>query len=219
MNRLHILIVPVLAAATLSACAPAATGGGPAPITPTSRWQLRAEPRMDRIALAVHDAGLSPTQRSALTELALRARADGASEIVVEAPSGDDPAALQTAYATSETLRASGVPVRISGYAAPHPRAPVVVGFMRLQAATYDCSREWGSLTRHASNLSPQGFGCTTASNMAAQIADPRDLLGQRPMDPADASRRTIVIEHYRRGEPTSARVDDDTAQLSDAID
>ena len=219
MNRLQILIIPALATAALSACAPTASGGGPLPMTPTARWQLRAEPRMDQIALAVHDAGLSPTQRSALSDLALRARADRASEIVVEAPSGDDPAALQTAYATSEALRAAGVPVRISGYAAPHPRAPVVVGFARLQAVTYDCSREWGSLTRHSSNGMMQGFGCATASNMAVQIADPRDLLGQRPMDPADASRRTVVIEHYRRGEPTSAQIDDDTARLSDAID
>ena len=62
------------------------------------------------------------------------------------------------------------------------------------------------------------GLGCSTISNMAAQIADPRDIMGQRPMDPADAGRRTVVIQNYRRGEPTGAQVPDDAAQLSDAI-
>lgn len=208
-----------MAAVALSACGGSASGGGPQPLTPLSRWQLRVEPQMDRIALAVHDAGLSTPQRAALADIALRARAEGSPEIVVEAPTGDDPAALQMAYSAAESLRGAGVPVRLAAYSAPHPRAPVVVGYTRLQAVTYDCSSQWGSLTRHADNGTAMGLGCATISNMAAQIADPRDILGQRPMDPADASRRTVVIEHYRAGEDTRTRIDDDTVQLSNAID
>ena len=208
-----------LTAMALSACGAPASGGGPQPLTPLSRWQLRVEPQMDRIALAVHDAGLSGTQRAALAEIATRARAEGSPEIVVETPSGDDPVSLQTAYAAAESLRGAGIPVRLAAYAAPHPRAPVVVGFTRLQAVTYDCPSQWGSLTRHADNGTAMGLGCSTISNMAAQIADPRDILGQRPMDPADAGRRTVVIQHYRLGEDTRTRIDDDVAQLSDAID
>lgn len=208
-----------LAGVVLTACGAPASGGGPQPMTPLSRWQLRVEPQMDRIALAVHDAGLSSTQRAALAEIAMRARAEGSPEIVVEAPSGDDPASLQTAYSAAESLRGAGIPVRLAAYSAPHPRAPVVVGYTRLQAVTYDCSSQWGSLTRHADNGSALGLGCATISNMAAQIADPRDILGQRPMDPADAGRRSAVIQLYRQGEDTRTRIDDDSAQVSQAID
>lgn len=202
----------------LAACGTPSSGGGPAPMTPLSRWSLQVEPQMDRIALAVHENGLSSTQRSALSNLALRARAEQSSEIVVETPSGDDPASLQMGWAVAEALRSSGLPVRIEAYAAPDPRAPVVVGFARLQAVRHDCSQQWGSMTRHADNLAPMNLGCSTISNMAAQIADPRDILGQRPSDPADAGRRTVVIQHYRQGESTATSGGGDTAQLSDAI-
>ena len=212
------LVALASAGVLVSARGAPASGGGPEPLTPLSRWQLRVEPQMDRIALAVHDNGLSAAQRTALSNLAMRARTEQSPEIVVETPSGDDPASMQMGWAIAEALRPAGVPVRLAAYAAPDPRAPVVVGYARLQAVTYDCSRQFGSLTRHADNGPALGLGCATISNMAAQIADPRDILGQRPMDPADAGRRTVVIQHYRQGEPTASQVDDDTAQLSDAI-
>ncbi|MBN8551383.1 MAG: CpaD family pilus assembly protein [Caulobacterales bacterium] len=214
-------VIAVLAAgsALLTACGTPASGLGPEPLTPLSRWQLRVEPQMDQIALAVHESGLSPAQRSALASLALRAGQAQSAEIVVEAPSGDDPAALQMAWAVAEALRPSGTPVRLSAYSAPDPRAPIVVGFARLQAVSYDCSQQWGSLTRHADNGPSQGLGCATISNMAAQIADPRDIQGQRPMGPSDAGRRTVVIQHYRQGEPTAAQTTGSGgSQLSSAI-
>jgi pilus assembly protein CpaD len=208
-----------LAGLVLSACGAPASGGGPQPLNPLSRWRLQVEPQMDRIALAVHDAGLSEPQRAALADIALRARAEGSPEIIIEAPSGDDPASLQMAYSAAESLRGAGVPVRLAAYTAPHPRAPVLIGYTRLQAVVQDCSTQWGSLTRHADNGTALGLGCATISNMAAQISDPRDILGQRPMDPADAGRRSVVIQAYRAGEDTRTQSEDATAQLSDAID
>ena len=212
------LVTLSLSAGLLAACGGSASIREPQPLTPLSRWQLRVEPQLDRIALAVHDSGLSANQRSALANLVMRARAEQSSEIVIELPSGDDPATLQTGWAVSEALNSSGIPVRTVAYSAPDPRAPVVVGFTRLQAVTYDCSRQWDSLTRHASNMPHASFGCATASNMAAQIADPRDIAGQRPMSPADAGRRTVVIQSYRRGEATATQTGNDTANVSEAV-
>lgn len=210
-----------LSAALLAACGAPASGGGPLPLTPTSRWALQVEPQLDRIALAVRETGLSARQQAAVQDLAWRSIAEGAPEVIVEAPYGNDPAALETAWAVGRALEAAGVPaarIRMASYNAPDPRAPVLVGFARLQAVTYDCSRQWGELTRHADNGSPMGFGCATASNMAAQIADPRDILGQRPMDPADAGRRAVVIDLYRRGQDTRTAVESDAA-VSTAVD
>ena len=212
------LVTLSLSAGLLAACGGSASIRQPEPLTPLSRWQLRVEPQLDRIALAVHDNGLSANQRSALASLVARARAEQSSEIVIEMPSGDDPATLQMGWAVSEVLGASGVPVRTVAYGAPDPRAPVIVGFARLQAVTHDCSRQWESLTRHANNTSYSGLGCATISNMAAQIADPRDIMGQRPMGPSDAGRRTVVIQSYRRGEGTSTHTSSDSTTVSDAV-
>uniref|UniRef100_UPI0025FA3F5E CpaD family pilus assembly lipoprotein n=1 Tax=Brevundimonas sp. TaxID=1871086 RepID=UPI0025FA3F5E len=141
--------------------------------------------------------------------------AEGAPEVVVEAPAGDDPVSLEMAWAVGRALESAGVPagrVRLVAYAAPDPRAPVLVGFERLQAVTHDCSRQWGDLTRHADNGAALGLGCATISNMAAQIADPRDILGQRPLGPADAGRRAVVIDRYRQGLPTSTQGSEETS-------
>lgn len=217
------LISLAILAGALAACGAPASGGGPSPLTPLSRWELQVEPGLDRIALAVRDGGLSANQHAAINALASRYRAEGASEVVIETPSGDDPTALQTAWAISEAVRSAGVPasqIRMAAYHAPNPRAPVLIGYTRLQAVRYDCSSQWGDLVRHANNQSAMGLGCSTISNMAAQIADPRDIAGNRPMDPADAGRRTVVLERYRQGEPTQTQsFDEGGGEVATAID
>ena len=50
---------------------PASLGGEP-PLTPTSRYSLQVEPGVDRIALAVHETGLSANQQAALSDLVAR---------------------------------------------------------------------------------------------------------------------------------------------------
>ena len=59
----------VLAVAAVSALLAGCVGGpaggeGPAPLTPTSRFSLQVEPGIDRIALAVHEDGVSPDRKS-----------------------------------------------------------------------------------------------------------------------------------------------------------
>ena len=49
-------------------------------------------------------------------------------------------------------------------------------------------------------------FGCANQHNLAAMVADPRDLDQSRRLDDApDAARRAAVIGHYERGEPSQA--------------
>ena len=49
------------------------------------------------------------------------------------------------------------------------------------------------------------GLGCAVNANIAAQIADPRDIVGHRPISPPDSGRAAVVFDNYRRGEVTSA--------------
>ena len=59
-------------------------------------------------------------------------------------------------------------------------------------------------MTDTSENKNYFNFGCASQQNLAAQIADPRDLLSPRGVDSIDAGRRTTVLDNYRRGEPTT---------------
>ena len=98
--------------------------------------------------------------------------------------------------------------IRLVSYAAPDPRAPVVVGFETLRAVAPECGRNWGNLSRSGDNQSASNFGCAITANLAAQIADPRDIQQPRAMTSADASRRTVVFDQYRAGKQTSAEAE-----------
>ncbi|WP_428152968.1 CpaD family pilus assembly protein [Brevundimonas sp.] len=212
-----VIRTPIIALLTTTALALGACVGGPAslggepPLTPTSRYQLQVEPDLDRIALAVHDTGLSPAQGDALQALVGRYRYVDAVPMVIEAPAGNDPVALKTAYDIKSILAASGVsPDRITlvSYAAPDPRAPVVVGYQTVRAAVPQCGTTWGNLSRTGDNQSGSNFGCAVTANLAAQIENPRDIQRPRTMTPADAGRRTVVFDLYRSGKPTAAEAE-----------
>ncbi|MGV8929872.1 MAG: CpaD family pilus assembly protein [Brevundimonas sp.] len=207
MKRALTSAVFVLAAGiAITGCASTSSDMGP-PITPLSRYALQVEPGLDRIALAVHEQGLSANQHAALRDLAGRYRVSGAGHIRIESPAGDDPVAVEQAYAVRSFLQASGVPgerIHMAAYAAPDSRAPVLAGFETLRASIPDCAAEARNMAGRASNQSSGGFGCAITANMAAQIADPRDILGARPMTPADSGRAAVVFDNYRKGQNSS---------------
>ena len=197
-----------LAACTgiVSACA--STDPLPPPLTPTSRYVLQVEPGMDRIALAVHDQGLSGNQQAALAALAGRFAASRADVIRVEAPTGDDPAAARAAWGVRDALAALGVPaerVLVTAYAAPDPRAPVLAGFEVLTAHVPNCAEAQRASVSSFSNQPSAAFGCAVTANLAAQIANPRDIVAPAAIDAAEAGRRAKVFDTYRAGTPTSA--------------
>lgn len=208
----------------LSACAGGpASLGGEAPLTPTSRFTLQVEPGLDRIALAVHETGLSANQMAALDALIGRFAMEGAPALVIEAPGGGDPVATQAAWNVRAAFEAAGVPgdrIQMVGYAAPDPRAPVLVGFETVRAVVPQCGTQWGNLGRTGDNQSASNFGCAVNANLAAQIANPRDIVAPRAMTPSHAGRRSVVFDAYRKGTATSAEREAlvASAQISRAV-
>lgn len=202
-------VVVMAAALTLAGCATATTGQmNIAPVTPLSQYVLQVEPGVDRIALAVHDQGLSANQHEALRALVARFSAEQATVLRIEAPTGNDPATSAQAYAMRDVIQSMGVPgqmIQVVGYDAPDPRAPVLAGFEVLRAHIPDCSAEPRNLSSRFSNLPTGGFGCAVTANMAAQIADPRDIRGPRALQPADSGRAAVVFARYRQGQLTAA--------------
>lgn len=204
--RLRALLA-LAAAAAISACA-ASGGTADLPRTPLTRYTLQVEPGLDRIALAVRFDGLSTAQDAAVRDLTARWRSAGYGPLVIQAPDGSDPVALETAWRVHAALRASGAPeeaIVMTAYAAPDARAPVLVGYETIQARVVDCAREQGPREGRFSNQSSHGLGCAVTSNMAAQITNPRDIIQPRDMPPAETGRAATVFANYRQGTQTSA--------------
>ena len=196
----------VVSTGLLGACASTATPE-PAPITPLSRYALQVEPGLDRIALAVHEDGLSRSQHAALTDFVDRFASSGAAVVRIEMPAGEDPAAASQAYAVRAQLRAWGVSdqsLYLASYDAPDARAPILVGFETVRARLPNCAIEPRNMVGRASNQVSGGFGCAITANMAAQIANPRDILTPRTMTPPDSGRAAVVFDRYRKGEASS---------------
>lgn len=197
------------ATALLSGCVGLpAEGTGQAPLTPTQRFTLQVEPGVERVALAVRDQGLSFNQQAAIVDMANRFALEGAPVIRVEIPSGQDALAADMGWRVKAHLEQIGVPayqVEVVGYAAPDPRAPVLLGYESLRAVVPQCGTQWTNLTRTANNQTQANFGCAVTANLAAQIANPRDIIQPRTMTPIDGGRRAVVFDNYRKGEATAA--------------
>lgn len=208
LNLRHLLVLAATGAALSGCVGGSASLDSAPPLTPTSRYSLQVEPGMDRIALAVREDGVSPAQRAALTDLANRFSLEGAPVLIVEAPAGEDAAAARSAWNVKATLEEAGVPaglIRVVSYPAPDARAPVLAGFETVRAVVPQCGTQWGNLSRTGDNQSASNFGCAVTANLAAQIADPRDIVRPRAMTPSDAGRRGVVFDNYRKGDITSA--------------
>ncbi|OYX68361.1 MAG: pilus assembly protein CpaD [Caulobacter sp. 35-67-4] len=219
MNKPPVKSVLLLGAAllTLSACASARVEPPvPAPVsrTDSEKWrdQIKVDGRADEIQLAVHATGVSANQDQALSALVSRWLSAQAREIVVSAPVGGGDAAGGMAVQVRERLVFYGAApgqVRVVGYdAIGLDRAPLRVGFEIFTAEGPTCGR-WENLTATRKNEAYGNFGCAVAANLAAQIANPEDLIRPRDSTPIDAGRRDTVVGKYRKGEVTSSAKDD----------
>ena len=213
----------LLAALALSACKTLSEDkhAGEQTITPTAQFPLHAEAHPDEIRLAVHAGGLSHDQGEALIALANRWLDAGSGAVTIQVPTrgADIKAANQDSAAAQSLLVTMGVPsdhIQRVGYDPQDgAAAPLVVGFAAYEAVVPACGKSWENLSNNTHNTTMTNFGCAVQANLAAQIANPADLAGPRPVDPPDAMRRAVVLSKYHQGEVTTAAKDQ---QASGAI-
>lgn len=219
----HTAIALLFAASALGACATSSTPGQLPPLTSLSNYVLEVEPGLDRIALAVHDNGLSANQQAALTALVQRFAVEQADVIRIEGPSGGDPVSARITWSVRDALTGMGVPsnrLQVVAYEAPNPRAPVLAGFETVRAHIPNCAATPAQLGGSWSNQASPDFGCAVTANLAAQIANPRDIVQPRGMSGADQGRRSKVFELYRAGTATSAPQEElVNGRISKAVD
>lgn len=164
------------------------------------------------LPIVASDAKLAFADQGRVEDFADRFKASGADSIQVQLPAGstNEFAANRVSGSIVETLRKRGVgrnhifvqPYSATGAVGP---VPIRLSYAALVAKTGPCGRWPEDLTETSENKNYFNFGCASQQNLAAQIADPRDLLSPRGVDAIDAQRRTTVIDNYRRGEATES--------------
>ena len=107
--------------------------------------------------------------------------------------------------------------ILIATHSAPGNDSRLEVNYIAYRAHADACG-DWSTdLDNTIDNRPAPNFGCATQHNIAAMVSDPRDLLGPRPMDEADARRRQTVIGNYDQGKPTAAiKSADQSAAITD---
>ena len=94
----------------------------------------------------------------------------------------------------------------------------VVVSYSNYVATPSACGDFGGDVSNRFLSRSTNNFGCATQNNLAAMLADPRDLVAQQDAAPTDASRRDDVLQKYREGQSTSSTADQQNAQNASDI-
>jgi pilus assembly protein CpaD len=199
----------------LGACTTPASGlkkNDAPPVNPGELYKMQAEQAPDEIRLGQHPDGLSDHQRAAIGDYARGYIEAGGEQVVIRTPAGGGEAAARMAQGAKAALEAAGLSaheIALDVYNADQPGAPIRLVYERWRAKSIACGQSWNSLTNTRDNEAQSNFGCAVTANMAAQIADPRDINGPRNMDASDAARRATVLDKYRKGEVTSAQADD----------
>jgi pilus assembly protein CpaD len=213
------LLALSLLAAAVAGCKttdePGAHFAGLTLVDPSQRHPILVsqEPATMGIRVPRGSSGLSPAQKAQVVGFLERYRGTdaGNSKLVVAVPSGS-PNETSVVRAVGD-LRAM---IASSGFAESNVvvepylesrdgGAPIRLSYLRYVAQGPECGLWPANLAREPRNLEYHNFGCAQQHNLAAQIANPADLLGPRTMEPADSERRTVVFDKYRQGRPTGA--------------
>lgn len=77
--------------------------------------------------------------------------------------------------------------------------APIRLSYVATTAMVASQCGEWPkNIAPDMANRQYHNFGCAYQNNLAAQIANPSDLLGPRAMTPVDAESRANALNRYR---------------------
>jgi pilus assembly protein CpaD len=135
-----------------------------------------------------------------------KAHATGTVEILAPQGAENAMAVSSARRQIRQELVAGGIPPRRivdSSYPArgAGDAAPIRLRFMATTATTNACGQWPEDLNDNAfDNKNYYNFGCSQQNNLAAQIANPTDLIAPRAETPIDAEQRGKIISDYRSG-------------------
>ena len=134
-------------------------------------------------------------------------RVHGNGSLGISVPGGASSRAAITYF--GERAATSGISrdkILVSTHDTANGDQRVDVSYIAYTARTQACG-DWSENESFTlDNQTPKNFGCSVQQNIAAMVADPRDLMGPGgPMGPVDTARRAVVMDHYEKGEITQA--------------
>jgi len=213
-------IASLLAALAAGSCAtPYNSNDGPME-DPAVNHPIVVEPnyRSLKLAFSAPNAGLMPDDSQHFDDFVADFMQHGSGSISITVPAGRDSSATIAYF--GERIASSGVPrdrILVGTREAAGGDTRVELGFISYHASTAPCGDWSASWTDTAANHVTPNFGCAVQHNIAAQVADPRDLMGSQPLAAGDAARRAVVYDNYKNGKPTAAtKTDDQSGTVTD---
>ncbi len=169
------------------------------------------------IFIGSNRGGLSAAQRAEVLEFAQTWKREATGGVVVDLPVGTSNAraAAEVMPAIHSILAATGVPpagIVVRGYHPPGRNlATIHITYPKISAQAGPCGlwpQDIGpSFNREYFENQPWwNFGCASQRNLAAMVDNPADLVQPRAETPADTTRRTTVVDKYRKGPPDDAK-------------
>jgi pilus assembly protein CpaD len=221
------LLIAAVSALAVTGCKHAEPGtriAGWTLVDPAQRHPILVseEPISLPIRVTRGSSGLSPNQRARILDYYTSFRSSGAvGRIVVQAPSGssNELAALHATHEIRALLISEGASEADISVEAYHDdgrsNPPILLTYTGYVAEAPDCGIWPTNLAREPGNLPYPNLGCATQRNLAAQIANPSDLLRPRGMTDRSSERRDVVWNKYLKGDKTSsAKTRDERIQI-----
>jgi pilus assembly protein CpaD len=185
---------------------------------PTANHPILVQPSSQSLKVNVSPAGIAPADTAHLDAFVSGYQAHGNGKIVISAPAG--PLANVEVTWIADRINAMGVSrdqILVANRDAAPGDGQVELNYVSYQANTAPCGDWSEDLAYTIDNKTASNLGCAVQHNIAAMVADPRDLMGPRPMGGADADRRATVITNYEKGSPTAAtKTADQSSVISD---
>ncbi|MGP9821078.1 CpaD family pilus assembly protein [Salinarimonas sp. NSM] len=200
-------------AATLGACADRVieTGSTAYPYDYRERHPIALQQAPEVLDVIVRGVGLDRRQRTDVAAFADAYRQGGSGALHVQVPQGgDEVGTRRTLEAVRATLNEAGVPatyLSVTTYRPGDPSLAVAIrlSYRALQARVQSRCGQWPQdlgVSDAAFNLRNEPYwnlGCAMQTNVAAQTADPVDLIRGRTRTPADLQARLPDIQAVRQ--------------------
>lgn len=152
------------------------------------------------------DRGMTGSQRDTLLGFLDGYDKSAAPTLTIQVPSGsaNEVAATAAGRDFARLAVASGIKrnrIAVVSYQAgsSETSAPVRVSYITVKAQTDKCGRWPDDLVDTSENKHYADFGCSYQNNLAAQMANPNDLLGPRKPANIDPANRSQAIGVYQR--------------------
>ena len=159
-----------------------------------------------KIQFAGGSAGVSADDAAKFDAFLADYRTHGNGSLGISVPNGAPSHAAITFFA--ERAAATGISrdkILVSTHDAANGDFRVDVSYIAYKASADSCGDWSKDLSYTLENDTSPNFGCAVQHNIAAMVADPRDLQGPRPMDGGDGNRAATVLGNYEAGKPTAA--------------